>query len=38
MKIQDPSYSDDQRKRIEDRIKTLRDELNERNEEIDILR
>ena len=37
-KIQDPTYSDDQRNMIEDRIKKLRDELNERNEEIDILK
>ena len=29
--IQDPTYSDDQRNMIEDRIKRLRDELNERN-------
>ena len=29
--IQDPAYSDDQRNMIEDRIKRLRDELNERN-------
>ena len=36
--IQDPSYSDDQRNMIEDRIKRLRDELNERNKEIDILK
>ena len=36
--IQDPTYSDDQRNMIEDRIKRLRDELNERNEQIDILR
>ena len=36
--IQDPSYSDDQRNMIEDRIKKLRDELNETNEEIDILK
>ena len=36
--IQDPTYSDDQRNMIEDRIKKLRDELNERNEEIDILK
>ena len=28
--IQDPSYSDDQRNTIEDWIKKLRDELNER--------
>ena len=34
--IQDPSYSEDQRNKIEDRIKKLRDELNERNKEIDI--
>ena len=36
--IQDPAYSDDQRNMIEDRIKKLRDELNERNEEINILK
>ena len=36
--IQDPTYSDDQRNMIEDRIKRLRDELNERREEIDILK
>ena len=36
--IQDPSYSDDQRNMIEDRIKKLRDELNERNEEINVLK
>ena len=36
--IQYPSYSDDQRNMIEDRIRKLRDELNERNEEIDILK
>ena len=36
--IQDPTYSDDQRNMIEDRIKTLRGELNERNEEINILK
>ena len=36
--IQDPTYSDDQRNTIEDRIKKLRDELNERNKEIDILK
>ena len=35
--IQDPTYLDDQRNMIEDRIKKLRDELNERNEQIDIL-
>ena len=34
---QDPAYSDDQRNAIENRLKKLRDELNERNEEIDIL-
>ena len=36
--IQDPTYSDDQRNMIEDRIKKLRDELNERNKEINILK
>ena len=36
--VQDPTYSDDQRNMIEGRIKRLRDELNERNEEIDILK
>ena len=36
--IQDPSYSDDQRNVIKDRIRKLRDELNERNEEINILK
>ena len=36
--IRDPSYSDDQRNMIEDRLKKLRDELNERNKEIDILK
>ena len=36
--IQDLSYSDDQRNMIEDRLKKLRDELNERNKEIDILK
>ena len=36
--IQDLTYSDDQRNMIEDRIKKLRDELNERNEEINILK
>ena len=35
--IQGLNYSDDQRKMVEDRIK-LRDELNERNEEINILK
>ena len=37
-KIQGPTYSDDLRNRIEDIIKKLRDELNERNKEIDILK
>ena len=36
--VQDPAYSDDQRDMIEGRIKRLRDELNERNEETDILK
>ena len=36
--IQDPTYSDKQRNMIGDRIKKLRDELNERNKEIDILK
>ena len=36
--VQDPAYSDDQRDMIEGRIKRLRDEINERNEEIDILK
>ena len=36
--IQGLNYSDDQRKMVEDRIKKLRDELNERNEEINILK
>ena len=36
--IRGPIYSDDQRKMVEDRIKKLRDELNERNEEINILK
>ena len=36
--IQDPTYSDNQRNMIEDRIKRLRDELNERNKEVDILK
>ena len=35
--VQDPTYSDDEINMIEDRIKKLRDELNERNEETDIL-
>ena len=36
--VQDPAYSDDQRDMIEGRIKRVRDELNERNVEIDILK
>ena len=36
--LQDPTYSDDQRNMIKDRIKKIRDELNEGNEEIDILK
>ena len=36
--IEDPTYSDDQRNVIEDRIKKLRDELNLRNKKIDILK
>ena len=36
--IQDPTYSDDQRNMIEDRIKRLKAELEERNKEIDILK
>ena len=36
--IQDPISSDDQRNIIENRIKKLKDELNERNKEIDILK
>ena len=36
--IQDSIYSDDQRKTVEDRIKNLRDELNERNQQINILK
>ena len=36
--IQDPKYSDDQRDMIEGRIRKLRDELTERNKEIDILK
>ena len=36
--IQDPKYSDDQRDMIEGRIRNLRDELTERNKEIDILK
>ena len=36
--VQDPTYSDDQINMIEGRIKRLRDELNERNKEIDIFK
>ena len=36
--IQDSTYSDGQRNTSENRIKKLRDELNERNEEIGILK
>ena len=36
--VQDPTYSDDQRDMIKDRIKRLRAELDERNKEIDILK
>ena len=36
--IQDPKYSNDQRDMIEGRIRKLRDELTERNKEIDILK
>ena len=36
--IQDPTYSDDQRNIIEDRIRKLRGELTEKNKEIDILK
>ena len=36
--IRDPTYSDDQRNMIEGRINKLRDELTERNKEIDILK
>ena len=36
--IQDLTYSDDQRNMTEDRMKKLRDELNERNKETDILK
>ena len=36
--IQHPTYSDDQRNMIENRIQKLRDEFNERNKEIDILK
>ena len=36
--IQKPTYSDDQRNMIEDKIKILRGDLTERNKEIDILK
>ena len=36
--IQDPTYSDEQRNMISDRTKKLKDELNERNKEIYILK
>ena len=36
--MQDPTYLDDQITMIEDRIKKLMDELNERNEETDFLK
>ena len=36
--VQDPAYSDDQRSMIEDRIRKLRDELTERNKEINTLK
>ena len=36
--IQGPTYSDDLRNRIEDKIKKLRGELTERNKEIDVLK
>ena len=36
--VQDPTYSDNQRNIIDNRIKRLGDELNERNKEIDILK
>ena len=36
--IRKPNYRDDQIKMIEDRIKELRDELNQRDEEIDVLK
>ena len=35
--VQKPTYSDDQIIMTEDRIKRLRDELNQRNKEMDIL-
>ena len=36
--MQDPTYSNDQRNMIEDRIEKLRGELTERNKEINILK
>ena len=36
--IQDPTYPDNQRNTIEERIKKLKDELNERNKETNILK
>ena len=36
--VQKPAYSDDQTTMIEDRIKNLRDELNQRDKEINILK
>ena len=36
--VQDPNYTDDQITMLEDRIEKLRDELNQRDEEIDILK
>ena len=36
--IQDSTYSDEQRNMIGDKIKKLRDKLNERNKEMDILK
>ena len=36
--VQDPTYSDDQITMTEDRMRKLRDEFNERNEEINILK
>ena len=36
--MQDPSYSDNQRNMIEDRIKNLEIKLTERNKEMDILK
>ena len=38
MKNEKPTYSDDWITMIENRIKELRDELNQRDEEIDILK